>query len=75
VIGEILGIIGGGLKLAEHLAAKARDAQLISAGEAEANAANWKLAYETLERVKKIDDWLERNPAAARSLRDHFTSD
>lgn len=74
MIGSILALAGGGVKLATVIAEKSKNKQLLDAGEAKANADNWKAVNEQLMAFKQAADAID-DPAVRELMRDKYTTD
>lgn len=74
MIGAALSIAAAGAKVAAEIAEKSKNGQLLDAGEAKANADNWKAVNEQLAAFKRAADAID-DPAVRKLLRDDYTTD
>ncbi len=75
MIGKIFTAVGAGLKLASEIAEKSKNRQLLDAGEAQANADNWKALNATIQEFKTAADAIESDADLRKLLRDEYTTD
>lgn len=73
--GGIASGVASAMKVAEAIAERAKNGQLIDAGEARAHAANLKAIHDQLAVFKRVADRIDTDPDFARRVRAEFEDD
>lgn len=73
--GGIASGIASAMKVAEAIAERSKNGQLIDAGEAKAHADSLKAIHEQLAIFQRVADRIDADPDFARRVRDHFEDD